>query len=409
MAVFEYKGRDNTGGLIRGDMEGGSAGAIASQLLSTGITPINIQEKIEEKSTIDVINDLFKSKTPPDLSEMVMFSRQMYALLRTGIPINQAIGGIVRSVRNEYFAEVLREIQADLESGQEMSVSIKQFPRVFSPLFVAMVGVGENTGRLDEAFLQISHYMEYDKETRMQIKSALRYPTFVIIAISIAITVINIFVIPTFAKIFENANAELPLATQILMATSSFFVAYWPILLITLVVSIWAIKTWMKTKSGRYKWDRLKLHLPLVGDIIQRATLARFARSFAMSVGAGVPLTQALTVVAKAVDNRFVGEKVKDIRNSVERGGTLTQSASETELFTPLVLQMLSVGEDTGIVDEMMLEVAGFYEREVEYDVKNLSSTIEPVLITAIGIMVFILALGIFLPMWDLSSVAMGG
>lgn len=409
MAVFEYKGRDNTGGLISGDMEGGSASAIASSLLSTGITPINIQEKVEQKTFIDEVADLFKSKRPPDISEMVMFSRQMYALLRTGIPINQAIGGIVRSVRNEYFAEVLREIQADLESGQEMSVSIKQYPRVFSPLFVAMVGVGENTGRLDEAFLQISHYMEYDKETRMQIKSALRYPTFVIIAISIAIAVINIFVIPAFAKIFENANAELPLATQILMATSTFFVSYWPIILVTLVVSIWAVKTWVKTKSGRYRWDKSKLKLPLVGDIILRATLARFARSFAMSVGAGVPLTQALTVVAKAVDNRYVGEKVKDIRNSVERGGTLTQSASETELFTPLVLQMLSVGEDTGVVDEMMIEVAGFYEREVEYDVKNLSSTIEPVLITAIGIMVLILALGIFLPMWDLSSVAMGG
>lgn len=409
MAVFEYKGRDNTGNLISGDMEGGTASAIASSLVSIGITPININEKIEEKSTLDDLGELLKSKKAPDLSEMVMFSRQMYALLRTGIPINQAIGGIVRSVRNEYFAEVLREIQADLESGQEMSTSIQQYPRVFPPLFIAMIGVGENTGRLDEAFLQISHYMEYDKETRMQIKSALRYPTFVIVAIGIAIVIINIFVIPAFAKIFENANAELPLATQILMSTSSFFVTYWPTLLGILVVSSWAIKAWVKTKVGRYKWDKMKLRLPLVGSIILRATLARFARSFAMSVGAGVPLTQALTVVAKAVDNHFVGDKVKDIRNSVERGGTLTQSASETELFTPLVLQMLSVGEDTGVVDEMMLEVAGFYEREVEYDVKNLSSTIEPVLITGIGIMVLILALGIFLPMWDLSSVAMGG
>ncbi len=409
MAIFEYKGRDNSGNLISGDMEGGSANTIASSLLSTGITPINIEEKVEQKTVTAQVADLLKSKKPPDISEMVMFSRQMYALLRTGIPINQAIGGIVRSVRNEYFAEVLRELQVDLESGQEMSTSIKQYPRIFPPLFVAMVGVGENTGRLDEAFLQISHYMEYDKETRMQIKSALRYPTFVIIAISIAIAVINIFVIPAFAKIFESADAELPLATQILMMTSNFFVSYWPIILVTLVVSTWGVKAWVKTKSGRYRWDKTKLKLPLVGDIILRATLARFARSFAMSVGAGVPLTKALTVVAKAVDNHFVGEKVKDICNSVERGGTLTQSASETELFTPLVLQMLSVGEDTGIVDEMMLEVAGFYEREVEYDVKNLSSTIEPVLITAIGIMVLILALGIFLPMWDLSSVAMGG
>ena len=409
MASFEYKGRDNnSGSLITGDMEGVSAAAIATQLLSTGITPVNIQEKVEKQ---DLLKDLgiFKNKKPPNLSEMVMFSRQMYALLRTGIPINQAIGGILRSIRNEYFADVLTEIQSDLESGQELSSSLKQHTQIFSPLFIAMVSVGENTGRLDEAFLQISHYMEYDKETRMRIKSALRYPTFVIIAISIAVAVINIFVIPAFAKIFENANAELPLATQVLMMTSNLFVNYWGFMLIALVVVIGSVRAWVRTDFGRYRWDKLKLNLPLVGNIIQRATLGRFARSFAMSIGAGVPLTEALSVVAKAVDNRFVGEHVKDIRNAVERGGTLTQAASDTGMFTPLVIQMLSVGEDTGVVDEMMQEVAGFYEREVEYDVKNLSSTIEPVLITFIGVMVLILALGIFLPMWDLSSVAMGG
>ena len=405
MAIFEYKGRNNTGVLISGDMEGASLDAIATHLLSTGITPINIHEKVEKKDLARDLGELFKNKKPPNISEMVMFSRQMYTLLRTGIPVNQAIGGILRSIRNEYFSEVLKEIQSDLESGQEMSVSMKQFPRVFSPLFIAMVSVGENTGRLDEAFLQISHYMEYDKETRMRIKSALRYPSFVIIAISIAVAVINIWVIPAFAKIFENANAELPLATQVLMTTSNIFVNYWGIMLITLVVAVVSVRTWVKTSSGRYLWDKYKLRLPLVGDIIQRATLGRFARSFAMSIGAGVPLTQALSVVGKAVDNHFIAERVNDIRNSVERGGTLTQAASDTGMFTPLVIQMLSVGEETGVVDEMMQEVAGFYEREVEYDVKNLSSTIEPLLITVIGVMVLILALGIFLPMWDMSSV----
>ena len=405
MAIFEYKGRDNNGGLITGDMEGVSSSAIATNLLSTGITPVNIQEKVEKKDLLKDLGDIFKNRKPPNISEMVMFSRQMYALLRTGIPINQAIGGIQRSIKNEYFGEVLQEIQRDLESGQEMSVSLKQHPRIFSHLFVAMISVGENTGKLDEAFLQISHYMEYDKETRQRIKSALRYPTFVIIAISVAVAVINMFVIPAFAKIFENANAELPMATQVLMMTSNMFVNYWHFMLITLIVIIGSVRTWVRTDSGHYTWDKSKLRLPLVGSIIQRATLGRFARSFAMSIGAGVPLTQALSVVAKAVDNRFVGHHVKEIRNAVERGSTLTQAATETGMFTPLVIQMLNVGEETGVVDEMMQEVAGFYEREVEYDVKNLSSTIEPVLISVIGVMVLILALGIFLPMWDMSSV----
>ena len=405
MAVFEYKGRDTSGALISGDLEGTSPDAVASHLLSSGITPINIQEKKEERNILKELGQIFKNRKPPSLGEMIMFSRQMYTLLRTGIPVNQAIGGILGSIRKEYFAEVLKAIQKDLESGQELSVALKQYPRIFPPLFVAMIGVGENTGRLDEAFLQISRYMEYDKETRQRIKSALRYPMFVLIAIAVAVTVINIWVIPAFAKIFATASVELPLATRVLMATSDFFVHYWGFMLGVLIMGVASFRYWLRTKPGRYVWDRFKLRLPLVGDIIQRAILGRFARSFAMSVGAGVPLTQALSVVARAVDNQFISVKVKEIRNAVERGGTLTKAATETRMFSPLVIQMLSVGEETGAVDEMMEEVAGFYEREVDYDVKNLSSTIEPVLITIIGVMVLIMALGIFLPMWDMSSV----
>ena len=409
MAIFEYQGRDTSGAMIRGDLEGKSLDSIATQLLSTGITPIKIQAKLERQDALKGLKEFFKKRHVPDLAEMIMFSRQMYTLLRAGVAINLAIGGILRSIRNEVFAGVLKQIQHDLESGQELSVAIAKHPRVFSALFVAMIQVGENTGRLDDAFLQISRYMEYDKETRARIKSALRYPSFVIIAITVAIAVINIMVIPAFAKIFANANAELPLPTQILMMTSDLFVNYWGVMLLVLIAAIAAVRAWVRTKQGRYRWDKLKLGLPLVGDIIERAVLGRFARSFAMSIRAGVPLTRALSVVARAVDNQYVADQVFRIRQAVEKGDTLTRSASATGMFTPLVIQMLNVGEDTGAVDELMQEVAEFYEREVDYDIKNLSSTIEPVLITVIGVMVLILALGIFLPMWDMSSVAMGG
>src|SRR5690606_7052991 len=221
-------------------------------------------------------------------------------------------------------------------------------------------------------------------------------------------SIINIFVIPAFAQVFERARVALPLPTRILIATSDFFVNHWVLLAAVLAGTVLAARYHVTTDAGRYQWGKYKVRLPLVGDIILRARRARLARAFAMSLSAGVPLVQALTVTARAVDNDYIGEHVLNMRNGIERGENLTRTAAATGMFTPLVLQMLTVGEETGQVDEMLDEVAGFYEREVDYDVKNLSSTIEPVLIVLMGGLVLILALGVFLPMWDLATVGLG-
>jgi MSHA biogenesis protein MshG len=268
-----------------------------------------------------------------------------------------------------------------------------------------MVKVGENTGRLEESFFRISQYLEREKETRERIKAALRYPLFVIVAIGIAIAIINIWVIPAFAGLFAKADVALPWQTRFLMATSAIFVQWWPVMLGAIIGGIVGFRFYIKTDQGRYVWDRYKLKIPLVGDIIRRATLARFSRSFSMALTSGVPLIQALTVVSRAVDNEFVGESVLNMRNGIERGESLTRTAALSNMFTPLVLQMMAVGEETGQVDELLGEVADYYEREVDYDIKNLSASIEPILIVAIGIMVLILALGVFLPMWDMAKV----
>jgi len=199
---------------------------------------------------------------------------------------------------------------------------------------------------------------------------------------------------------------ELPWQTQALIGTSEFFVAYWKYMLGVLVVLIIWLRYYLKTEEGSYRWDKLKLRLPLVGSIILRATLARFARTFAMTARSGVPLIQALSVVARAVDNDYVADKVLSIRSGIERGDSLTRTVVATNMFTPLVIQMLSIGEETGAVDDMLDEVATYYEREVDYDVKNISSAIEPILIIGIGVLVLILALGIFLPMWEMTSLA---
>ena len=389
---------------MEGALEATSADAAAAQLLNSGITPIDIREFRPQASGLDELRERLQSGTP-DLAELILLSRQMYTLMRAGVPLAQGLSGLGRSTRNPTLRKALESIKSTIESGRELSAAMAQHPTIFTSLYVNTVRIGENTGRLDEAFKSLAEYLDRERDTRARISSALRYPTFVVIAIGVAIGVINVMVIPQFARIFERANVDLPLPTRMIIGTSSFFVAWWPFLLGAIVAAVFGVRIWVRTEKGRYQWDRWKLRIPVVGDIIYRATLGRFAQGFSMSLAAGVPLTQALTIMSQAVDNEFVGERIRLIRNGVERGESLTRTAAATGMFTPLVLQMLSVGEESGAIDTLLAEVAGFYEREVDYDIKNLSQAIEPILIAVLAVFVLIFALGVFLPLWDLATV----
>ncbi len=403
MPYFAYKGRNPRGELVQGSIEANTADVVASQLMNTGVTPIDIVEtEGEQAGQRNVLDRAFAKR--PGLDDLILFSRQMFILMKSGVPITRAMSGLIQSTRNPYMVDALREVLADIESGHDLGNALGRHPAIFSTLFVSMIRVGENTGRLDEAFQRISQYLELEKDTRQRVKAALRYPLFVLAAIAVAITIINIFVIPAFADLFARADVELPWQTRVIMATSSFFVNYWPLLLLGVIGGIVGFRVYITTERGRYWWDKTKLGLPLVGDIIKRAILGRFARAFAMSLKSGVPLVQGLTVVARSVDNDYIAEHILGMRNGIERGESMTRTAAMTGQFTPLVLQMMAVGEETGEVDRLLAEVADYYEREVDYDIRNLSSTIEPVMIIAIGVMVLVLALGVFLPMWDMSK-----
>lgn len=407
MPEYRYKGRNNRGEMINGVIEAGNIDIVASQLLNINITPIDINEKPGgEGSLVELWAKLNARK--PTLTDLIMFSRQMYSLMRAGVPIIRALTGIIQVAKNRILVDVFKDIQTNLESGRELSAAMARHMTIFTPLYVSMIRIGENTGRLDESFQQISEYLELEKDTRERVKSALRYPSMVIVAMSIAIGIVNVMVIPAFAQVFEKAGANLPLPTRILIFTSNFFVAYWPFMLAGIIIAVVSFNQYIRTEKGQVVWGKYKIRLPLVGSILNKAALGRFARAFSMSLSAGVPLIHALTVVSRAVDNDYIGNHILSMRTGIERGDNLTRTAAATNMFTPLVLQMLSVGEETGQVDEMLAEVAGFYEREVDYEVKNLSTAIEPVMIVMLGIMVLILALGIFLPMWDLASVSLG-
>jgi MSHA biogenesis protein MshG len=407
--VYSYKGRSGRGDMVQGSLEGVDSGAIADQLLNTGITPTEIKLSRAARNMAQgpsLWQRLSQDKSVDPL-ELMLFSRQMYTLLKAGVPIMRALAGLQESSQNPVFALMIQDLRESLDSGRELSTSMRRHPKIFSHFYVSMVQVGEMTGMLDQTFMRLYDHLQFEKDMRERIKSAVRYPMFVVIAMGIALVIVNIFVIPAFAKVFEGFHTELPLMTKVLLAFSNFMVFAWPMLLAALIGAVVAFRSWVKTVDGRYKWDRYKFELPIAGPIIKKATLARFARSLALSFKSGIPIVQALNTVGMVVDNEYMRSKVEQMRDGVERGESILRTAHATGVFNPTVMQMIAVGEETGDMDGLMFEVAGMYEREVEYDIKNLSSQIEPIMIVALGGMVLVLALGIFLPMWDLGKAAL--
>jgi MSHA biogenesis protein MshG len=335
-----------------------------------------------------------------------MFTRQMAALIKAGIPITRAITGILESVENPLLVKSLRDILEQLESGRSLSVSCARHPRVFSNLYISMIQVGENTGRLEGSFALMADYIDRNRRITQNIKTALRYPTTVVIANVIAMTIVNLFVIPKFADFFKANALELPWQTLLLLNTSNFFVEYWKFILVALVGLVFGFKYYINTTDGRYRWHKFIVKAPLIGEILHRSFMARFARSFSMAYSAGVPIVQAMGVISRSIGNDYISGHVDGMREGIERGEALTRTANQTRMFTPVVMQMFAVGEEAGNLDEMMTFIADFYEEEVDYDVKTLSDKIEPLIYVAIGGLVLVLALGIFVPMWDVAKLA---
>ena len=406
MPKFAYSGRNTEGKLVEGELDSGSAGGAAGDLAQRKITVTSIKP-VEDSSSSNLMEiELWPQKVT--LDELIIFCRQMYALTKAGIPIIRAMKGLADSTRSKKLAATLFEITDKLESGVSMAAAMQNQTDVFSELFVAMIHVGENTGRLEEAFKTLSENLEMERDTRKRVKQATRYPTMVTVAIGIALAVVNMLVIPQFDSVFKKFGADLPLPTQILVTTSNFFLNYWWLVLLLIGLAIYLFRRWVQTDAGKLKWDRKKMNFPIVGPLYEQVTLARFTRNFAMMLSAGVPLIQALAVSAEAAGNAYVGQQIKDMKTSIERGESLLRASRQSEIFTPLVLQMISVGEETGSLDNLLLEVADFYDEEADYSLKRLSDSIEPILIVAMGGIVLVLALGVFLPIWDLGSAALG-
>lgn len=408
MATFAWRGRNARGELVQGQLEAIGENAVADQLVSLGVAPVHIAaaEPVAEADGSDWWARL--NRKAIKIEDILVFSRQMYTLNKAGVPILRAFAGLQASSDKPAMVDMLRDVRSSLDQGRELSASLARHIDVFGAFYIAMIRVGEMTGRLTEVFLRLNEHLEFERDVRERVKQAMRYPMFVMIAMGIALVILNIFVIPVFAKVFAGFNAELPLITRGLLGFSGWMVDWWPLILAAGIGAVVAVRGYLRTTEGRYRWDRRKLKLPIVGDIVLKATLARFARSFALSSQSGVPLVQALTVVAQTVDNAYIGSRIEQMRDGIERGESISRCAAATGVFTPVVLQMISVGEETGELDSLLFEIAGMYERDTDYSIKGLSAAIEPVLLAAIAVLVLLLALGVFLPLWNMGQAAMG-
>lgn len=405
MPNFAYKARDAQGRSVSGVMEGLSDEAVARQLGSAGMTPLEIAEEIVEVSIGDQISASLGLDRPTRV-DLMLFTRQMYALTRAGVPITQALRRLSQTSRNALLGKTMLAMNEELEAGRDLATAMSRHPKIFGPLISAIVRVGEESGRIDEAFLRLNEHLEREQKVVEQVKTAVRYPMIVIGFVIVAVFILMSVVIPEFAKLYGSFNVELPLPTRILIAVSNFFSTWWWLIIAVMGGAVWGLRAYVQTDEGRLRWHSLQLRIPIIGSIVLRASLARFARAFAMATRSGVPILQALAVVAMAVENDVIARKLMGMRSAIERGEGLARAAASQDFFTPLVLQMLTVGEETGQIDEMLVEVADFYEREVDYDVRNLNDLLQPLLTVIVAGIVFVLALGVLLPMWDLVKLA---
>jgi len=407
MEIYLYKGRNKRGDLLEGSIEAPNPEGVVSWMVASGLSPVDIRPKVDPASVTGGLLsiDLFgQSKVTED--EVLLLTRQLGTLVKAGVPLIQAIDSLRTTSKSPALITMIKRISESLDRGMELSASLAQHPEVFSEYYVNMIRVGEAAGQLDEVFARLFQQLDFDRLMRKKLKGVMRYPTFVMIAVVAALVVMMMFVVPAFAGIFEKSNMELPVFTAILIGLSNFMVERWYLVFGIAGAIFYAVRTYLNSVNGRYNWDKRKLTLPVVGAVMRKATTARFCRSLATALKSGVPVVTALTLVSKVADNVFYEERILAIREAVSRGESLFRGFIAAGVFSPVEVQMVSIGEQTGDVEGMVNNLAVLYQEEVEFDASKMAETIEPIMLLFMAGLIMILLLGIFLPMWNMAQMA---
>ena len=404
MELYTYQGRNDRGELMSGVIEAPNTDGVVNWMKSSGISPIHIQLKNDPLKDQPSWLQTLQGAKKLDSNDLLMFTRQMSTLMRAGVPMIQAVNGLKNNSKNVSMTKLLRSIHASLNKGSELSSAMDKAPEFFDEYYVNMVRVGESTGKLDEIFDRLYVQLDFDRRMHQKIKGVLRYPMFVLGAVVIAILIMTVYVIPVFSRVYSNMNMTLPTLTLLLMAMSTFITKYWIAIISILMLCFLGLRSYLASPKGRYAWDKFKLKIPIVGSVLTKATTARFCRSFGTAMKSGVPIVTALNLVSQVVDNAYYKERIGMMRVAVSNGDSLIGSFMSAGIFSPAELQMISVGEETGDVESMVAQLAALYQEEVEYEANQLAETLEPVLLLFMAVLVTLLLLGIFLPMWNMTQ-----
>lgn len=405
MPQFTYRARSYEGELITGHTEASDRGSLEKNLEGQGFIPISVSE-IRWTYDMERFNALFETVRPEDL---IIFTRQLGTMYRAGIPFIRSVRAVANQTESKALKKVIESIRANVEGGATFANALARHPKVFDELYVSMVEAGEAGGVLDEILERLSTLLEKDAEIKSKIKSATLYPKIVVGALIAAVAILVTFVIPKFAALYGNFKVALPLPTRILVFISLVFSKYWYIIAVIAIVAVFSFRFFIKTGRGRAWWDRIRLKFPIFGPLSLKASMSRFSMILGTLVKSGIPILLALEISGRTVGNVIISAEVERIRNEIRGGRPLAAPMEESGLFPPMMTQMVSVGEETGKLDEMLLRVADHLSTEVDYTIRNMSTLLEPMLLSVIFGMVLFLALALFLPMWDMVKLVQGG
>ncbi len=395
---YAYKVKDRSGQLVDGVMDADNVAAVVAKLRQMGYTVINIQEKIKGQKSKGIA--LFKKKVKS--KDITVFSRQFATMINSGLSLTKSLNILAEQTGNPALAEVISSLQKDVEAGQALSEAMIRHPQVFSSLFVNMVRAGETGGVLDEVLLRVAEHYEKDMALKAKIKSAMAYPIIMFIMSMLIVFAMITFIVPVFVNMFSTLGGELPLPTKMLVVMSDGIRRFWYLLILAVLGLRFAIKNYKKTPQGKFFFDRLKLKLPVFGELNTKLAVARFTRTFGTLVASGVPILQGLEIVSEAANNEVISRSVKEARASIKEGETIAKPLGNSKIFPPMVVQMISVGEETGALDAMLQKIADFYDQEVAAMVEALTSLIEPLMIAAMGVIIGGIIISLYLPMFKL-------
>ncbi len=398
--TYAYKVRDQGGKLVEGQLEADDANLVVGKLRQMGYTPIAIEAKSATSLTSDVRIPGFGPKVK--LKEVAVFSRQFATMINSGLSLIRALAILTEQTESPVLAKVAGDVRLDVERGSSLSAALSRHPKVFNHLYIAMVKSGEAGGVLDAVLMRLADTIEKQVELRRKIKSAMTYPVVVLVICSVIAIAMLLLIVPQFKSIYADLGGTLPLPTRILISISDLLQTFFPVFVIFGIGGFFGFRKWARSAQGKPKWDAFKLRVPVFGALTKKAALARFSRTLAALTRSGVGILEALDIVAETSGNEVVSTAVRDTQGAVKRGDTLARPLEHHEVFPPMVVQMIAVGEETGALDEMLDKLADSYDNEVSAPVDALTSLIEPMLICLMGIIVGGMIISLYMPMFNI-------